>query len=471
MLNKLLAVLLLPVLFYNAAAQTDSTEVVIDSVAIDTVAMEKAGNIITNTSALSLVFEKLYLLEQQKSGRVNIVHIGDSHIQADLMTHVIRQNLQQRFGNAGLGFSFPHSLAKTNGSRYVRYNSNAAWESRRNIYPDNGMPVGLSGIALTSQKDFALEVTVRDTAYLFNTLKIITPANIRCFDVATASKEIVLESAVPKKITHKIKSGEVLGSIAGKYGITVSQLKKANGLKSDNIRAGKTLQIPTGKMEQRTVKRSEFIPLELSNDGIAHSYYTSSPLSKIYLIPNEASNAYSLNGLLLEKDAPGLIYHSIGVNGAKASDYNKHPLFFDQLPALKPDMVVISLGTNESFDKMQAADYMAQLNLFIDTIKDRNPDVCILVMTPPPSLFKRKYPNTFVGDYAKNILMQETVKSHATWDLFSGIGGLFSVNSNAQKGFMSSDKVHYSKQGYEYQGSLFTEAFLEAYENFKRNRD
>ena len=43
--------------------------------------------------------------------------------------------------------------------------------------------------------------------------------------------------------THKIRSGESLGSIAKKYHVTVAQLKKWNGLKSDQIRAGRTLKI------------------------------------------------------------------------------------------------------------------------------------------------------------------------------------------------------------------------------------
>ncbi|WP_225990318.1 LysM peptidoglycan-binding domain-containing protein [Flavobacterium sp. SaA2.13] len=414
-------------------------------------------------------FEKLQMLEEQKSGKINIVHIGDSHIQADLFSGTIRENLQTRFGNGGLGFSFPHSMAKTNGSRYVRYTSNASWESRRNIYPENGIPIGLSGIGLTTQKDFVIEVSLRDTAYAFNTLKIITPVNISCFDAATSSKTIILESDAPKVINHKIKSGEVLGTIARKYHVTVAQLKKANGLRSDNIRAGKTLKIPTGEMEQRKVKRSEFIPLPLENDGTAYSYHSDAPLSKIYLLPNASSEIYSLNGLVLEKDAPGVLYHNIGVNGAKASDYNKYPLFFEQLPALNPDLIIISLGTNESFDKIEVADYIIQLNTFINNIRAKNPEVCLLVMTPPPSLFKRKYPNTFVAAYAKNIVLQEADENYASWDMFSELGGLYGVNKNAAKGLMSSDKVHYSVQGYQKQGMLFTEAFMNAYNNFKNN--
>lgn len=475
--NKL--ALLLCLLGFAATAQVDSLDVAVDSVyvdsayvEIDSVEIELAPNVITNTSSLTVFLEKLYQLDKQKQGKVNIVHIGDSHIQADLMTGMIRKNLQSRFGNAGCGFTFPHSLAKTNGGHYVRFNSNASWQSRRNIYsPEAGMNVGLSGIALTTRENFVVEINVKNPSYHFNTIRVISPDSVPAFDLATASKTIVLESTEPKKITHRIKSGEVLGSIASKYGTTVSAIKKANGLKSDNIRAGKTLKIPTRQMEKREIKRSEFIPLTVTTDERSPFYHSDAPLSKIYLLPNGEHKNYTLSGLVLEKDDPGLVYHSIGVNGAKASDYNKYPLFFRQLPALDPDLVVVSLGTNESFDKMPAADYMVQLNLFIDNVKAQCPDACIIIMTPPPSLFRKRYPNTFAADYAKHILIQETDKNYASWDLFSEMGGLFGVGRNAARGIIGGDKVHYTKPGYEKQGNLFTEALLTAFDNYKTNRD
>lgn len=475
---KLTTILLFLFTFIKVSAQADSTDVDIDSLEVDAVVMvadtvEVTGpNIITNDSSLKLFYEKLYLLEQQKAGKVNIVHIGDSHIQADLMTNTIRKKLQERFGNAGAGFSFPHQLAKTNGSYITRYKSNTSWQSRRVIYPvEAGMAVGLSGIALKTRENFAVELNVRDSAYRFNTLKIITPGNTALFDVATSSKTIVLESTAPKKITHRIKSGEVLGSIANKYGVTITQLKAVNGLKNNNIRAGKTLKIPTKELQKREVIRSEFIPLLLETDSLSHFYHSNDALSKIYLLPNRDVNEYNLNGLVLENDAAGIIYHSIGVNGAKASDYNKYPLFFEQLPALRPDLIIISLGTNETFDKMPAADFIVQLNKFIANVKATTPDACILVMTPPPSMFSRKYVNTFAAAYAKQIQVQEAEAKHASWDLFTEMGGLYGVPRNAARGLMSTDRVHYSRDGYEKQGRLFSEAFFKGYDNFKTNRN
>lgn len=55
------------------------------------------------------------------------------------------------------------------------------------------------------------------------------------------------KSSAGKSTTHKIKSGDNLGKIARKYGVTVEAIKKANGMKNDNIRAGATLKIPAKK--------------------------------------------------------------------------------------------------------------------------------------------------------------------------------------------------------------------------------
>lgn len=65
---------------------------------------------------------------------------------------------------------------------------------------------------------------------------------------ASTSKASGKKSAAAKKPTpasHKIKNGESLSSIAKKYGVTVNALKQANGMSSDDLRAGKTLKIPS----------------------------------------------------------------------------------------------------------------------------------------------------------------------------------------------------------------------------------
>ena len=43
---------------------------------------------------------------------------------------------------------------------------------------------------------------------------------------------------------YKVKPGDTLGGIAGKHGVSVTTIRKANGIKGSSIRAGQTLKIP-----------------------------------------------------------------------------------------------------------------------------------------------------------------------------------------------------------------------------------
>ncbi|MBD5201087.1 MAG: transglycosylase SLT domain-containing protein [Bacteroidales bacterium] len=68
--------------------------------------------------------------------------------------------------------------------------------------------------------------------------------------------EQTAQSSKAKKNEHAIKDGENLTVIAKKYGVSVDEIKKANGMKNDNIRAGKSLTIPTKKKETKSSSKS-----------------------------------------------------------------------------------------------------------------------------------------------------------------------------------------------------------------------
>ncbi len=52
------------------------------------------------------------------------------------------------------------------------------------------------------------------------------------------------QTAPKKPTTHTVVRGDNLSKIAKRYGTTVEKIKKANGMKNDNIRAGQTLKLP-----------------------------------------------------------------------------------------------------------------------------------------------------------------------------------------------------------------------------------
>lgn len=70
---------------------------------------------------------------------------------------------------------------------------------------------------------------------------------------AAQSKKQKTQAVAAKPTNHAVKSGETLSSISKKYGVTVDELRKANNMTGDNIRAGATLKIPS-KSSKGTAK-------------------------------------------------------------------------------------------------------------------------------------------------------------------------------------------------------------------------
>jgi membrane-bound lytic murein transglycosylase D len=66
--------------------------------------------------------------------------------------------------------------------------------------------------------------------------------------------------ALGNYIYHKVKSGETMGTIATKYGVTVEQIMEWNALRTTNIYVGQRLQLksgPGGATEQKDVPKVE----------------------------------------------------------------------------------------------------------------------------------------------------------------------------------------------------------------------
>ena len=445
-------ILLLVVLFSIVATGQNTIDV--DSTT------QKRTNVLINVEAIKEFYATLNQAHSLTNQKINIVHIGDSHIQADLMTNVTRKELQKVFGNGGRGFVFPHSLANTNGSSDVRFSSNTRWESLRNISPKSNLQIGLSGIGLqTKATDFYINTTIKDPAYFFNTIKILSPANFNRLAVSTQKTTVFSETSVPKISVHLIKRGEALSIIADRYATTVNAIKRLNNMKSNAIRAGKTLKIPSSETQNIKSEKVQYVPLDMQSSPNLDFYHFDVSQSTIAIVPTNKSES-NLNGIILENDTNGVVYHNIGVNGAKFSDYNKYPLFFEQLAILAPDLVIVSLGTNESFDKLESTEYVAQLALFIENIRAKNPAVSIVVSTPPPSLFGRKSQNTFIKEYTDAIIKSATALQFAVWDLYSISGGHDGISANAANDIIGADRVHYTKKGYEWQGKLLADALL-----------
>lgn len=89
------------------------------------------------------------LLQHSSEFPVSIVHIGDSHLQADIATSVVRENLQFDNGNAGRGLIAPLRLSGTNEPLDYAFTSTQAWDAVKLMNSSWPRTVGFTGTSIT----------------------------------------------------------------------------------------------------------------------------------------------------------------------------------------------------------------------------------------------------------------------------------------------------------------------------------
>jgi lysophospholipase L1-like esterase len=192
------------------------------------------------------------------------------------------------------------------------------------------------------------------------------------------------------------------------------------------------------------------------------------PLSNISLtLKGEPSTIY---GLLLEKTQPGLLFHSTGINGAGFYNLLDSPRIFEQIGILKPDLIVVSLGTNDAQGNYRNEQFSANLNKFMLLLRKSNPDTPVLLTLPPDSNKQGKH-NSDLAKVEKTMIDYAKENNCAWWKLSEVMGGKGSVNKWRKEQMASKDLLHYTPKGYMLQGYLFYQAFVKSYKKYSENTD
>ena len=111
--------------------------------------------------AFTPFFNKMDTLVFENRGQVRIMHVGGSHLQADVISGRIREHFVKEYpgASAGRGFIFPYSAARTNTpSSYASYYK-GIWDKNKNVQREITKPLGLLGIAV-STSDPRAEITI-----------------------------------------------------------------------------------------------------------------------------------------------------------------------------------------------------------------------------------------------------------------------------------------------------------------------
>lgn len=369
-------------------------------------------NKLLHPETLDPFFKKLSELQTTKTGKISILHIGDSHVQADWGTGKIRENFQTEFGNAGRGLIFPAKAARSNESYSFESAATGVWETKRAVFPEQPLPIGIGGITLKTS----------DT---------------------TAT------------ITVKIKEREEVDPSHNK--ITFFYEKTPNSFFAE---VKDSLTNTIAYLGDYTREKYSFA----STIYLKNSYnFFSLAFRKTQTIQTQ----FILYGMNLENQKSGIVYHSIGVNGAKAKHYVEAQYFLIQTAALDPDLIIISLGTNEAMENPALdPNYERQVNDLLDGLQKFNPETPILITTPPGNFKNRNKKNPATEEVVSQLLKIGLNRNISLFNLYESGGGKNFSSQWMKNGLMQKDGVHFTKTGYELQGDMLYLALINAYNHF-----
>jgi lysophospholipase L1-like esterase len=359
-----------------------------------------------NRNNADLFNDKLEKLVNTGEGRINIVQIGGSHIQAGSFSGQMRNRMQQINGemNAGWGFMFPYRISRTNSpfGYYIRYNGH--WQSFRNVEKRKTGTLGVGGMSVTTSSPKA-ELTIlleeeNELDYSFNKFRVYYQNTGKNYTVSVDSALLVSSNITSDYIDFE------LNKYVDSLKITVDKKYNSNG-------------------------------------------------------------SFTLFGITTETAPNGIMYHSIGVNGAHVPAFLRCQLFEEQLAELKPDLVILGLGINDAYGrKFSQNRFESNYGQLIAKIIKAAPNAAIVFTTNNDSYLYRRYVNNN-GEKVKDSMFKMAKKYNAgVWDMYSVMGGLNSIVLWQKNSLAQSDRIHFTREGYLLIGDLFFTALVQNFEKY-----
>ncbi|MEM1348119.1 MAG: GDSL-type esterase/lipase family protein [Myxococcota bacterium] len=367
-------------------------------------------------TGLALFVERLRKLEagDPSAQDLQVLHIGDSHVASDLIGQELRRLFQERFGDGGRGYIFAGRPWRRYRQAGVEYAMQGDWE-RHNARGDTPGPFGAGGVRLTSSMEGAA-VTRQ------------VPEGAEPFD------------RVDVTVLTQPRGGQLRIVVDGVLQGVVPTADEATQLQVHRLEA-------PGRM----------LRLEVLGDG-----------------------PVTLLGTRTAKKRSGVIVSSVGLNGAQFETFLRvdQERAVEDLRHMGPDLVIVTLGTNEAYNLRKEAlgdippetegDIRRFAESFLGRIQRAAPDAACVVMLPMDFAYRpsrracrdaRKENPEFLCDWHTTPslgLVTRAVRDAADargcspWDAREAMGGEGAVLRWAARepALAARDSVHLTRLGY-----------------------
>ncbi|MES2918773.1 MAG: GDSL-type esterase/lipase family protein [Pseudomonadota bacterium] len=346
------------------------------------------------------------------SARINILHLGDSHVHNGFAGAATRRALQAVRGDGGRGLVFPYALAKTYSQSDYRSSFEGSWQSANSVRPLPGLALGVTGVAARTTR---------------------------------APAAFTLTFAPPLPPGRKVVKVFLKGSMPG------LRLSASTGRQRQVLAAGwgAARALPVAEFELYDLERT----LRLDIDSTA------------------PGGSVEVHGVSIESSRPGVAYHSLGVDGATLDSLNAQPFLAEQLAVLQPDMIVLDFGTNELINNGNALPpgHEALVVQVIRRLRMARPDAVIVLTSAQDMNFQGR---AITAARAYSDLMRKIALEQGClfWDWYRVAGGSGSMRSWVARGLANRDQIHLVAKGYQLKGELLAKALLDTVAQYEQPR-
>lgn len=335
----------------------------------------------------------------RNDSRIVIAHLGDSHVQPDISTAVLRNFFRGIKGDAGRGFIFPFASARTHSGFDYHTRTGGYWQSARNTDNIPKLPLGVSGVTVrTSDANAWFSVSFRnEVPDHYRRLRIFCRRNKESFNLQLTAGLDVIRIPVADSLDAPI---EVILPVAQK---------------SFTIRMSKT---------EQDQKEFEIYGMSLESTG-----------------------------------DEGSMVHALGLAGAPYRSILLESLFDQQARELAPDLVILDYGTNDYIPGNRIpADMKIRIIDVIRKVRNALPETTI-VLTSTQDMNRRGLQMTAGRPFSK-MMRQIAEEEHCGFfDWYWISGGPGSMKEWVRNGLAQRDNIHLTAAGYRLKGELLAQSF------------
>jgi lysophospholipase L1-like esterase len=361
--------------------------------------------------ALDAFYTRLGRTKRKEPGAITrILHYGDSILTSDYVSGTMRRRMQAAFGDAGHGFILIAKPWDWYFHNDIVQGAGEGWSSTRITGPFNGDQMyGLGGVSFAGH-----------------------PGTTSWYGTST---------------------GKTYGKHVSRF--DVYYLEAPNGGDIELKAAGNSETFSTRGPSKISRVKSFRVP-----DGEAR------------MTLKVLSGTPRLFGVVLERDTPGVVYDSLGVNGGRGELLSAMDAthWHEQMELRDPALILLHYGANESEVGMVTREaYESALKALVEKVKKAAPRASIMIVSPLDRAEKHGSSGALqtkpiikrLVEAQKNVAADTRV---AFWNMFEAMGGDGAMASWVRKGLAGSDLTHPSPQGGEVLGELLFGALLAGFE-------